>query len=229
MTRLVVFDLDGTLVDSRLDLAASANLLLDELGAPRLAVAEVERMVGDGARMLVQRVLAAAGVETDLDAALGRFLAIYDEHLLDHTCPYPGVVDALDALGDRAVLGLLTNKPQHHTARLLEALGLRDRFFAAIGGDTTFPRKPDPAALLHLIDTVGARPEASVMVGDSRVDLETARRAGTPVCLVTYGFGRFTPDELRGVTVCERSEALGAVVGRLLDELDATVGHDTRG
>lgn len=216
MSRLIAFDLDGTLVDSRLDLAASANLLLDELGAPRLSVEQVSNMVGEGARVLVGRVLAAAGVSADPDAALARFLEIYDEHLLDQTGLYPGVQEALDAVHGRARVALLTNKPRHHTERLLEALGIRHHFFEVIGGDSAFPRKPDPASLRHLIQAAGSTPAASVMVGDSLVDFETARRASTAVCLVTYGFGRFEEAILAQASVCRRPEDLGARLLTLL-------------
>lgn len=189
MTHLIVFDLDGTLVDSRLDLANSANILLGQFGAGPLSVDRVVGMVGEGARVLVGRVLAAAGVETDLDAALTRFLAIYDEHLVDHTQLYPGVLDALQALESRARLAVLTNKPGHHTERLLASLDVRRYFFDVVGGDARWPRKPDPASLRHLIAAAGASPASTIMVGDSMVDVETASGAGTRVCIARYGFG----------------------------------------
>lgn len=194
-TRLIVFDLDGTLVDSRLDLAGSANLLLSEFGAEPLAVQQVSAMVGDGARVLVSRVLHAARiVDADIDAALTRFLDIYDQHLVDHTRLYPGVLAALNQLHQRATLAMLTNKPVHHTDRLLDALDLRRYFSMVIGGDSPLPRKPDPAGLLHVIASAGATPDTTLMVGDSIVDIETGRRAGTRVCVARYGFGRMPDD-----------------------------------
>lgn len=197
---LIVFDLDGTLVDSRLDLAHSANVLLEEYGALPLAVEQVTGMVGEGARVLVTRVLRAARVAEDVDvsAALGRFLEIYDRHLVDHTRLYPGAIDALRALDGRATLALLTNKPTHHTERLLEALDIRRYFSAVIGGDAVFPRKPDPAGLLHLVASSGATPGTTVMVGDSMVDVETAQRAATHICVARYGFGHVPDDALLG-------------------------------
>ena len=202
MPHLIIFDLDGTLVDSRLDLAASANALLEGFGARPLAVEQVVAMVGEGARVLVERVLHAAGVNADLPKALEQFLEIYDDKLVDHTRLYSGVRDTLQALDGAAALTLLTNKPGHHTERLLAALDIRRFFSTVIGGDSAWPRKPDPAGLLHLIDINGASPQTTVMVGDSMVDVETAQRAFAHICVARYGFGRlpdadaFGPDAL---------------------------------
>jgi len=192
-----VFDLDGTLVDSRRDIAESANELLASLGAPPLDHDEVVRMVGEGARLLVSRVLAAGRVREDLDAAFARFSAIYDRRLADHTRPYPGVVDGLERLAEHFTLAVLTNKPQHHTDRLLDALDLRRYFVQALGGDTAHGRKPDPAGLTSLVSAAGAVPAAALLVGDSWVDAETARRGGTRFCFAEYGFGEVPRDGLR--------------------------------
>jgi phosphoglycolate phosphatase len=186
---VLVFDLDGTLVDSRRDIAESANELLASLDAPPLDHDEVVRMVGEGARLLVSRVLAAGGAREDLDAAFLQFSAIYDRRLADHTRPYPGVVDGLERLAERFTLAVLTNKPQHHTDRLLEALDLRRYFVQALGGDTVHGRKPDPAGLTSLVAAAGSVPAAALLVGDSWVDAETARRGGTRFCFADYGFG----------------------------------------
>jgi phosphoglycolate phosphatase len=194
---VLVFDLDGTLVDSRRDIAESANELLAALNAPPLDHDEVVRMVGEGARLLVSRVLAAGGAREDLDAAFARFSAIYDRRLADHTRPYPGVVEGLERLAERFNLAVLTNKPQHHTDRLLDALDLRRYFLQAVGGDTMHGRKPDPAGLASLVAAAGAVPEAALMVGDSWVDAETARRGGTGFCFADYGFGDLPRDGLR--------------------------------
>jgi phosphoglycolate phosphatase len=200
--RLAVFDLDGTLVDSRRDLADATNALLRELGRAPLDVDEVASMVGDGAAALVRRALAAARLPADTPGALARFLRLYDERLVATTAPYPGIVEALRELEKKVMLAVLTNKPGRATVRLLGALAL-DRFFArAIGGDTPLGRKPDPAGLLHLATAAGAMPADTVLVGDSHVDVETARRAGTRICVAAYGFGyptvrdRLTGNEL---------------------------------
>jgi phosphoglycolate phosphatase len=186
---VLVFDLDGTLVDSRRDIAESANELLASLDAPPLDHDEVVQMVGEGARLLVARVLAAVGARDDLDAAFARFSAIYERRLADHTRPYPGVVEGLERLAEHFTLAVLTNKPQHHTDRLLEALDLRRYFVQALGGDTVHGRKPEPVGLASLIGAAGAVPAAALLVGDSWVDAETARRGGTRFCFADYGFG----------------------------------------
>jgi len=193
--RLVVFDLDGTLVDSARDVADSANVLIAELGGRPLSVEAVTALVGDGAGTLVRRALAAAGVRVRPRDALTRFLAIYDERLLVHTVVYDGMTRALERIARVARLAVLTNKPAEATRRVLDGLGLA-RWFgeSVVAGDGPLPRKPDPAGLLHLIDVAGATAATTVMVGDSDNDLETARRAGTRVCLVRWGFG-FRTDE----------------------------------
>ncbi len=197
--RLVVFDLDGTLVDSKRDLADAANALIAERGGRPLTDDQIAGMVGEGAALLVRRVLRAAGVDPDLRGALARFLELYDERLLVHTGAYDGIADLLAALAPRVPMAVLTNKPTRATERILSGLGLRDRFRDVIGGDTPLGRKPDPTGLLELISRAGATPETTWLVGDSRVDLETARRAGVRVCLARYGFGyRFDADDFDG-------------------------------
>lgn len=197
--RLVVFDLDGTLVDSSTDLANAVNSLLVELGVKRLPDPEIVSMVGEGAAVLVHRALTAAGLDPETPGALDRFLGHYNAHLLDHTRPYPGMVNTLQGLATRMPLAVLTNKPGYATDRVLEGLGLREYFREAIGGDTPFGRKPRPAGLEHLAGVADVPLSAVLLVGDSPVDLATARNAGTSICLARYGFGfRFVPDDFRG-------------------------------
>jgi phosphoglycolate phosphatase len=186
---LLVFDLDGTLIDSRRDLADAGNALLRSYGARPLDEPGIVRMVGEGAAVLVERLLSARDVGADRAEALQRFLALYDERLVDHTRPYEGVTEALTALQSWSVLAVLTNKPTRATRRILEALALAPFFAAVIGGDGPHGRKPSPAALHALMREAGVEPGATVVVGDSWVDLETARNAGTRVCLARYGFG----------------------------------------
>lgn len=199
--RLVVFDLDGTLIDSRRDLAESANQMLASYGAKPLSDEAVGAMVGDGARMLVRRALTAAGLNPDEPDALERFLAIYDRELLRTTRPYPGVLAVVDEAGRHAPVAVLTNKPAAPTSRILEALGFAPFVRWTIGGDAGHPRKPDPAGLRWLMTAAGVRTDRTLLVGDSMVDVETGRRAGARVCLVRYGFG-----ELRGPISLEPGE-----------------------
>lgn len=188
--RLFVFDLDGTLVDSRRDIADAANALLVSCGAAPIPDERIGRMVGEGAAALVARAFNASGVEPPADA-LSRYLTLYDQRLLNHTRPYEGIPSLLEALGSRATLAVLTNKPIASTRRILDGLDLARHFpsDAVLGGDGPFARKPDPAALLHLVARAKVPAEATVMIGDSTIDLRTARAAGTRVCLARYGFG----------------------------------------
>jgi phosphoglycolate phosphatase len=204
MIRLAVFDLDGTLVDSRRDLANAANALVAGLGGRPLSEEAIGRMVGEGAAVLVRRVLTAANLDPDAPGALPRFLELYDERLTEHTVPYGGIVEALDALAARMPLAVLTNKPQRATDRLLGSLELAPYFGRVVGGDSMLGRKPEPAGLLSLCTGAGVLPDEAILIGDSPVDLETARRAGTQVLLVSYGFGfRFDPAALETLAVAD--------------------------
>lgn len=189
MLSLVVFDLDGTLIDSREDLALAANQLLADLDRPPLPQADIAAMVGEGAAVLVRRVLSARALAPDMPDALERFLAFYDSCLLDHTRPYEGTAAMLEALRGRYRLAVLTNKPARPTRRILDGLGLTRSFDEVVGGDSPHGRKPEPAGLLHIIETLGASAATTLMVGDSSIDMETARRAGTYAALARFGFG----------------------------------------
>lgn len=194
--RLIVFDLDGTLIDSRRDLADAANALIEERGGAPLPVDTIAGMVGEGAVLLVKRALGKAGVRLDPARDLPYFLDLYDRRLLVHTRMYDGTREMLDALGANAALAILTNKPQRHTDAILDGLGIANRFRWVIGGDTAHGRKPDPGGLRYLVAAAGATTVTTLMVGDSAIDLKTARAAGVRICLVRYGFGFQTTEGL---------------------------------
>lgn len=201
--RLIAFDLDGTLVDSRRDLAESANQLITELGGVPLPEDAIVGMVGEGAALLVRRALAAAGLGDApgaLSAALARFLEIYDGRLLRHTRPYEGIAEAVRAARRHARVAVLTNKPVGASDHILEGLGLRDLFDEVVGGDGPLPRKPDPASLVALMERAGATAPNTLLVGDSVIDHQTARRASSRCCLAAYGFGyaTFPVEQLTG-------------------------------
>jgi phosphoglycolate phosphatase len=200
-TTLAVFDLDGTLIDSRRDLAESANDMLAAYGAPPLPEDAIAGMVGCGAATLVARVLAAAGVDVPAPQALERFLTVYDGRLTEHTRPYDGVPAVLAALhSDGVHLALLTNKPLAPSLKILEQFDLARYFPWVVGGDGPWPRKPAPEGMWHLMQQASAAAGETVLIGDSAVDLQTSRNAGVAVCLARYGFG-FTDlpaDSLRG-------------------------------
>jgi phosphoglycolate phosphatase len=186
---LTVFDLDGTLVDSSRDLAESANELVESFGGSPLAQRDIVRMVGDGVGALVKRVLAAANVAPSFDDALARYLAIYDRRMLNHTRPYDGIPAAVVAATKFGPCAVLTNKPSQPTRRILDAFGLTLHFIAIVGGDDGFPRKPEPEGLRHIMREAGVEPNATVMVGDSLVDVQVGRRALTSICIARFGFG----------------------------------------
>jgi phosphoglycolate phosphatase len=218
MRPLVVFDLDGTLIDSRRDLTESANALVVERGGQPIDEGAVARMVGEGAALLVRRALTAAGLPF-ADADVVRFLEIYGERLLRNTQPYPGMREALEDLSGEVVVAVLTNKPLAPAQVLLEALGLSAFVATTIGGDGPHPRKPDPASMRHLMTLHGVSAGSTVLVGDTRIDFETARNAGVHACLARYGFGfeQFDTSTLTGVEALVDSPAeIPAAVRRLL-------------
>ena len=205
--RLVVFDLDGTLIDSRRDLAESANALLHENGCAPHSEEAIGRMVGEGAATLVARAFASAGA-TPPPGALARFLEIYDARLLEHTRPYEGVETLLRELEPTCRLAVLTNKPLGATREILQGLGLSGFFGGGVlGGDGPLPRKPDPAGLLQLMHQAGASGEQALLVGDSLVDWQTAKAAGAGACMAAYGFGfeSFPREQLEPSDVVIRS------------------------
>jgi phosphoglycolate phosphatase len=173
-------------------------------------------MVGEGARLLIERALAAAGLPSEeAPRALERFLEFYDDHLLDHTRPYEGVAALLNHLRDSAHMAVLTNKPSRATVQVLEGLALKDYFTEVIAGDSQFPRKPDPTALLHLAGACNSEIAETLMVGDSRVDMETAQNAGARCCLVRYGFGFPDGPLPRDVLIADKPERVAEIVLQL--------------
>ena len=189
----VAFDLDGTLIDSRADLAAAVNHVLRDLGLPEQPPETLYRYVGEGARVLVERALGPAH-RNRFDDGVAAFMEYYGAHLLDATVPYPGMVDLLDALETRRVaLSVLTNKPLRLSRAILDGLELAGRFVGVIGGDSLPVRKPDPAGLDHLRWVTGTPRERTLLVGDSAIDVATARAGGVTFCGVSWGL---SPDEL---------------------------------
>jgi phosphoglycolate phosphatase len=186
--RALIFDLDGTLIDSKLDLVHSVNATLCELKRPEIPEEIISSYIGNGAPVLVAKSLGPGVPPAELDRALKFFLTHYEDHKMDNTCAYPGVAEALEHLSAMP-MAVLTNKPERISVRILEALGLA-RYFRAIYGGNTFPtKKPDPLGVNTILREFSVRPNEALLIGDSEVDVQTARNAGILSAVVNYGFG----------------------------------------
>jgi phosphoglycolate phosphatase len=215
MAGILVFDLDGTLVDSSRDLAAATNTALQRVApaAESIPLEVVISFVGEGARLLVERALRHAGLELSPDEVLPHFLDCYAERLLDTTRLYPGIAAALEALRPRT-LAVLTNKPGAFSRTILEGLGVAGRFARIWGAGDVEVRKPDPTGLLRLMDELSARPAESWMIGDSPTDVLTARAAGVRVAGVRWGLDPRGLRAARPDLLLERAEQLAALTSR---------------
>jgi len=220
--KAVVFDLDGTLVETLPDLHRATVELLREEGLPPLPAEAVRRMIGDGARRLVERALAAAGRPVDdatLDRLHRRFLEIYEADPHRESRLPAGVRETLETLRAEGFdLAVCTNKPQRPSVAILEAFDLLPYFDLVLGGDVLPVRKPDPQPLLHLLDRLGVPPARAVMVGDSRNDRLTAQRAGVPCVLLAEGYGEHRAEELEPEAIVEGFAELPPVIHRLLGQ-----------
>jgi phosphoglycolate phosphatase len=186
--RALVFDLDGTLIDSKLDLALSIDATLKHMGRASLPHELIYSYVGNGAAVLVRRALGDAVTDAEADAGHRFFLAYYREHMLDNTVTYPGVREALEALGHHP-MAVLTNKPVRFSEKILEGLRIASYFRCVYGGNSFETKKPDPEGLNTILRAFKIEPRQAMLVGDSDVDVRTARNAGAWACGVSYGLG----------------------------------------
>jgi phosphoglycolate phosphatase len=184
----LIFDLDGTLIDSQLDLVLSVNAALEHMGREPHVHEKICSFIGNGAPMLVQRALGEGATEADVEKGLAYFLEYYRAHMLDNTDVYPGVREALVQL-QQYPMAVLTNKPVHFSRAIIEGLGLSRYFRYVYGGNSFESKKPDPHGAQILLRELQVAPHEAMMVGDSDVDIKTARNAGMHACGVTYGFG----------------------------------------
>ena len=210
--QLVIFDLDGTLIDSRLDLVHSINAMLRHFSRPELPNEVVASYVGDGAPMLVRRALGDPKDEKFFKHALEYFLAYYKEHKLDHTTVYAGIPEALRQIqsnGKRRQMAVLSNKPVNPSRAIIDALGLAPFFTRVYGGNSFDTKKPDPLGVRTILRETGVTPEHALMVGDSAIDVLTGRNAGTATCGVTYGFAPHTLCEAPPDVIVESPRELG--------------------
>jgi phosphoglycolate phosphatase len=188
---VLIFDLDGTLVDSKKDLTASVNHIREQFGLPILTEDEIARFIGNGALMLIRRALGQKATEENVQAGLQMFLSYYRAHMLDCTTLYPGVRETLDRLTD-CRLAVLTNKPVHFSCAMLDGLGIYKLFAAVYGGNSFEQKKPDPVGIYQILSDTNGRREKTWMIGDSAVDVLTGRNAGVSTCGVTYGYATET-------------------------------------
>jgi len=217
--KLVIFDLDGTLIDSRLDLVHSVNAAIRHIGKPELPEHLIASYVGDGAPALIQRALGGDTVDEALiRKGLAFFLTYYRDHKLDHTTLYEGIKTALSQVrnsgnGVPRKMAVLTNKPVNPSRAIVEALGLKPFFSQVYGGNSFDTKKPDPEGARKLLSESGVRPEQAAIVGDSHTDIETGHNAGLWTVGVTYGFAPHTLMDARPDVLVDTPAELGAVFG----------------
>ena len=185
---LLIFDLDGTLIDSSKDLALSVNATLRDAGRVELDPAVIHSYVGNGAAVLVKRAFGPDASDEVVAEGLAFFLKFYRAHALEHTRLYPGIREAVTTLGKSHTMAVLTNKPARISFDIVDALGLGRQFVRVYGGDSLSAKKPDPIGILTLMGETGTEPDQTLMIGDSGVDIQTARNAGVKSCGVMWGF-----------------------------------------
>lgn len=212
--RLLVFDLDGTLIDSRLDLIHSVNAMLRHIGRPELDGDVIASYVGDGAPALVKRALGDTDDEALQLTALEYFLSYYRLHKLDHTTVYAGIPEALTALaqpanGTSRTMAVLSNKPVNPSRAIVQALGLGHFFVSVYGGNSFSTKKPDPLGLRTILQETGVAAEEGLMIGDSSIDILTGRNAGLRTCGVTYGFAPQSLEDVPPDVLIENPQELG--------------------
>ncbi len=188
MKKLIAYDLDGTLVDTREDIVRAANYMLSVMGREPLAADKIHSYVGHGLHDLIKSCLASSD-EKEIEKGAKVYRRYYGEHMMDSTCLYPGSLEVLEHFKDRRQM-VITNKPSPFSEEMLEKLGVAPYLSVILTGSSKHPPKPDPTAFLQALSSQGVRPEEALLVGDSEVDLETGRRAGVDTALIAHGFVR---------------------------------------
>jgi phosphoglycolate phosphatase len=208
---VLIFDLDGTLVDSKKDLSASVNHVRLTFGLPQLTEREIAGYIGDGAQMLIRRALGPEVSDADVQSGLQLFLSYYREHMLDQSVLYPGAAEVLERLQDFQ-LAVLTNKPIRFSRIMLEGLGVLRHFAAVYGGNSFERKKPDPIGIFQILSDTSGRPEHTWMIGDSAVDVLTGRNAGVKTCGVSWGYATETFERTPPDALIDRFEQLEPLV-----------------
>lgn len=213
----LLFDLDGTLIDSAPDICASVNQVLETMNRSNVSVATVKELVGFSAPTLVKKVLELTGPpgsQDEIDFLLSSFLETYRRHPCDHTVVFPGVHQALELFTQAEIqLAICTNKPEITCFPVIEALGLQKYFSTIICGDTLEHRKPDPRHVLHTLDKMGAALEEAAFIGDNEIDVNAAKAAGLPCVCVTYGYCRLPYESLGADALIDHFEELDGALG----------------
>lgn len=231
-SRLVVFDLDGTLVDTAPDLVGALNFVLAREGLPAVAVDSARKAIGAGARRLIERGLELEGRSMgpdDVTRLLKDFIAYYADHIADHSRPFEGLDAALDRLASRGFrFAVCTNKLEWLSRRLLDQLGMSARFAAICGADTFGVAKPDPTILRQTVARAGGHMSRAIMIGDSGPDVGVARRAGIPVIGVEFGYADIPIADLKPDIVIAHMDQLADAVERLLPAVGEGKSMETR-
>jgi phosphoglycolate phosphatase len=214
---VLIFDLDGPLVDSKKDLSASVNHVRLTFGLPQLTEREIAGYIGDGAQMLIRRALGPEASDADVQSGLQLFLSYYREHMLDQSVLYPGVADALERLQDFQ-LAVLTNKPIRFSRIMLEGLGILRCFAAVYGGNSFERKKPDPIGIFQILSDTSGQPEHTWMIGDSAVDVLTGRNAGVKTCGVSWGYAFETFERTPPDALIDRIEQLEPLVRGMVSQ-----------
>jgi phosphoglycolate phosphatase len=216
----IVFDLDGTLIDTAPDLIHTLNLVLTQEGLPAIRYAEARNLIGEGAQVMIQRALAAEGrdvTDAEMERLYGAFIDHYSEHIADRSRPFPGLDRALDDLdGAGFKLAVCTNKLEWLSLRLLEALSLTRRFAAICGPDTFGVQKPDPEIFRQTVRRAGGEPSRAIMIGDSKTDVHTGRAARVPVIAVDFGYSDVPIASLQPDRIISSYSELPAAINDLL-------------
>ena len=216
----IVFDLDGTLIDTAPDLIHTLNLILTQEGLPALPYGAARNLIGGGAQVMIQRALTAEGkdaTEAEIERLYAAFIAYYSEHIADRSRPFPGLSRALDDIGAGGFkLAVCTNKLEWLSLRLLKALDLTQRFAAICGPDTFGAQKPDPEVFRQTVRRAGGEPDRAIMVGDSKTDIHTARAARVPVIAVDFGYTDVPIASLQPDRIISAFSELPAAIGDLL-------------
>lgn len=211
--KLVIFDLDGTLIDSSIDITNAINYAIEPYGVPLVTVKEAISLLGEGISRLMDKVIEKEGIKADRDLMIDRFLDYYSTHLVDNTTVYPGVREMLAHL-EAYRKAIISNKRESLSVKIVEKLGLAIHFDVIVGSDTTNDRKPSPMPVRHVLSRLGISPAEAVIVGDSSYDIEAGKSAGIKTIAVTYGYR--PPESLQGADfIINRMAELAEILRRI--------------